>query len=214
MKNQIFITLLLILSTQLSFANDSSTDKLTIISNKGNYGLINQQGKVIIPTKYKMINKFSEDRIAVLKETKAGRYYALFDNLGKAITPFKFVGIGTYQEGLASASVMMVENGELVIRSGYIDKNGKFIIEPIYADTGSFIQSIASVQETEFQAKQHNRTERKFAFINKNQEVVLPFIYDDIISSFENRKDSTAMVKLKGKLVIINQKGNIVDKLE
>ncbi len=214
MKKQIFITLLLMLITQLSFADDISTDKLTIISNKGNYGLINQQGKVIIPTKYKMINPFSEDRIAVLKETKAGRYYALFDNLGKAITPFKFVSIGAYQEGLASASVMMIENGELAIRNGYIDKNGKFVIEPIYANTGSFTQGIAPVKETKFQAKQHHRTEAKFAFINKNQEVVLPFIYDDIISPFANKNDSTAMVKLKGKLVIINRQGDIVDRLE
>ncbi len=214
MKKQILTTLLLMLTAQFAFANDNSTGKLVTISNEGRYGLANNQGKVIIPAKYQMISQFAEDRIKVLKKTKAGLYYALFDSSGKAITPFKFVAIGTYQEGVASASVMMVENGKLVIRSGYIDKNGKFVIEPIYANTDVFTQGIAPVKETEFQAKQHHRTEGKFAFINKNQDIVLPFIYDDILSSFNNELDSRAIVRLKGKLVMINRKGDIMDTLE
>ena len=87
------------------------------------WGVIDRNGKLIVPCKYDYIWDMSEDMFVVKIKgkgsvaTKDGGKYGFVNNQGREITPIIFDYTHGYHEGFATIAI----NGKL----GYIDKNGK-----------------------------------------------------------------------------------------
>lgn len=89
-------------------------------------GLINNEGKWIKTPQYQVVNFISEGMAGVFNH-KMG----FIDKTGEVKVPFQFEVVGNFKNGLAKA-----KSGTLF---GYINKNGEFVIEPLFEDAGDFI---------------------------------------------------------------------------
>ncbi|MEM9119747.1 MAG: WG repeat-containing protein, partial [Cyanobacteria bacterium P01_F01_bin.56] len=85
------------------------------------YGAIDQSGQVVVPIKYDYISLHSEC-IAVVQRN--GRYGAI-DLDGNVVIPLRYSYLGEFHEGLA---VAQKHEGE---KYGYMNLEGKFVIEPL-----------------------------------------------------------------------------------
>ena len=95
---------------------DSNRDKVVAIKKDGLYGLVDFNGKEIVPLQYDRVFSFSEERAIV----KKGEFHGVIDKTGKEIVPPKYDDIFNFREGKA-----IVKKGGLY---GVIDKTGKEII--------------------------------------------------------------------------------------
>ena len=92
------------------------------------WGLINDQGEIVVPMQYEAIGNFSEGLVVAAKDGKAG----FIDAKGKVIVPFKYGQASRFSEGRAivgkgdSNTFFMAFGTEL----GIIDKNGNEILSP------------------------------------------------------------------------------------
>jgi WG containing repeat len=135
----------------------------------GKLGYIDKAGKPIIPPKYNDVQPFSEGLAAVKLEDK----YGYIDRSGEMVIPPRFEDAGPFSEGLAPARngnqwVYIDKSGKLVItggefvlarafseglaavigkndKYGYIDKTGKFVIQPQFTRAGDFSEGLAPV---------------------------------------------------------------------
>ena len=80
---------------------------------------------------------------------------------------------------------------------GFINKKGVIIIQPKYKDANLFSEGLAPVSNG-----------IKFGFIDKKDNIVIPFIYDNIFLGFSHnlsdveKHDSCGYINRKGKIVI------------
>ena len=103
----------------------------------GNQGLINKEGKMILPPTYHVINKFRDGLAAVSN----GRDYGYIDTMGKLVLPLKYKDAKPFSEGLAA--VKQTTQDIWV----YINKNGKKTVKGSYLATSPFIQGRAQVKK-------------------------------------------------------------------
>lgn len=104
----------------------------------GLWGYINKKGEVVIEAKYSNIKAFSRDGLALVKEKKSKEFVYINskgDELKLDCTPDRF---GNFSEGRA-----MVRINE---KWGYIDTEGKLVIEAKYTNTTDFYSGKAIVQ--------------------------------------------------------------------
>ncbi|EDP6880006.1 hypothetical protein GL566_04430 [Campylobacter lari] len=80
---------------------------------------------------------------------------------------------------------------------GFIDKSGKFILDPIFDYTLGFSENIAGINLNE-----------KWGFANKNGEIIINPIFDNI----SNFKENLASVNLNGKWGFIDKNGKFAIK--
>src|SRR4051794_14557944 len=98
-------------------------------------------GRIITPQQFEDISSFSDGLAAV----KIKGVWGFVDRSGKfIIPPTVFVKVGGFREGLAPACVRGDSLGE---RCGYIDVNGKLVIDPRFASAQSFESRWAIVTE-------------------------------------------------------------------
>jgi hypothetical protein len=71
------------------------------VSFEGKWGIINQEGKEIIPVQYHEIKASLENLFAVRLNDKWG----LLDKNGRMITPIKYDYLGRFYEGFASFKI-------------------------------------------------------------------------------------------------------------
>ena len=83
------------------------------------YGLLDINGKVLIPCKYDFLN-WLNDSLIVLTTGGKGTSQALFNNRGEQLTDFVYMVIDKFYEGLAKARI-----GD---KFGFIYPNGKIAI--------------------------------------------------------------------------------------
>lgn len=115
------------------------------VNRNGLFGYINTNGDEIIPCKYIHANDFSEGLASVSIGTQEilenyiwvkDEKYGVIDISGKKIIPFEFGKIESFKDGIAKA---LENNKYQSSRSwGWIDKNGKWIIESKYEIFGDF----------------------------------------------------------------------------
>lgn len=168
------------------------------INNKCGY--IDKAGKEVIPLRYDITFDFSEGFANVLKNDKSG----YINNLGKQITPFKYDALTRFSEGLASVCV----NG----KCGYIDKTGKEVIPLIYSRPKTYWEGLSpnnSVSSENYSdglapvCKNIDKGVEKCGYVNKNNEIKIPFKYSDV-TSFKN---GFAAVRAAGSWGLINSDG-------
>ena len=89
-------------------------DDLGIVRLNGKWGVINTEGKEVVPLKYDDVDYFSEGLAAVKLNGKWG----FVDKEGKEVIPLKYDSVGSFHEGLAGVYL----NGG---KYGHINKQGK-----------------------------------------------------------------------------------------
>jgi len=164
---------------------------------KGKYGFINKKGKPITPCIYDAVSNFSENIAAV----KMYNTWGFIDDKGRLIINPKYESTLPFQDGLAGVKLnnkigFIGENGDLVIQFqftnitawcngiaaaasdknlwGYINKKGKWIIEPQFLNAQNFDKNGFAVVEY---ADKHSYVKGKLksyekALISKNKKVV------------------------------------------
>jgi|GEM_PF-1828179 len=106
---------------------DNFRDRMRIKQGK-KWGYIDKAGKVVIPPKFKKVNAFSENGLALFKSK--GKY-GFINKSGEVVIPATFQLARDFdRNGLAKVA----DKGKF----GFIDKSGKFVIPAVYNKTGQF----------------------------------------------------------------------------
>lgn len=152
----------------------------------GSYGVIDESGKVIIPTNKDLISSPENGLIRV----RDNGITTFVDKTGKEVLRLeKGYDAAYFYEGLAG----IVNEG--TNKHGFIDITGKIVIPTIYDYTGDFKDGLAFVMKDD-----------KCGYIDKTGKEVIPIIYDHV-GEF---KGGLAKIKNNFKYGYINKTGKIV----
>lgn len=185
------------------------------------YGFVDETGSEVIPLQYKNAHNFSEGLAAV--QNDGGWLY--IDRTGKpvlSLPKYIQVPIGAFftdrmmfSEGLALVRIDLVRYDEIhngvarlsdPYRYTYIDKNGKFLIDPLkgYHTARGFNEGMAVVG---IYAPGHTETTPKpkytFGHIDKTGRLAVPLKYEDV----KPFRDGLAAVKSNGLWGFVNKEG-------
>jgi hypothetical protein len=151
------------------------------VRNNGKAGIINEEGKIIIPIEYENVLDFKNNMFTAEKESKWG----IIDTGNNVIIPFEYGRIRHFENDLA----LITTKG-----TGYVNMDNKIIIEPQYSFnlSGDFFNGIALIKK-----------DNQYGFINKNNQIVIPVTYDNALP-FEGKE---TIVQKDGFSFFINQKG-------
>lgn len=181
-------------SLQPSQFHRESVDIFKDIENSYRYkaGLMNSEGKIVIPCKYDMaIDGFNELGLA---KVKRGHLYGFVDTTGKEVIKCKYQSVGEFKEGLLQARLNDLW--------GYIDDKGRTIIKHQFYGASPFSEGLAVVTKREgFDLYYHG-------FIDKAGNIVIPLIY----TKAEDFKNGLAKVMLDNIWIYIDKNGNQVEK--
>jgi WG containing repeat len=192
------------------FTSDSNlvTKKTITFANvkfQGKWGLIDPQNKWLIPAKYKepMIWDREHGRFYIQEgnyETGKGSFIML-NQEGKELLKLNglFNWRGFDKNGIAYASINE--------KTGFINRDGKVLI-PFQYDIWSPVTEYC-YSEGLFGIGKNG----KFGFVNDKNQVVIPFIFEHNpggMGCFENGK---AIVIKNGQRVLINKKGQVLQKI-
>jgi hypothetical protein len=135
-------------------------DGRAVFKKDGKFGYLGPNGAVVVEPTYSWAGDFCEKMAAVFVDGKAG----YVDTAGTVVIKPQFAGCnGTgFSGGLAP---VQVEVG-LGTQWAYIDRTGKFVIEPAYDSAYPIRDGLALVEKNQ-----------KFGFIDKTGAVVIPIKY-------------------------------------
>lgn len=182
------------------------------------YGLINYEtGETIIPFKYDRLGKISENILCAKLDDK----YGYIDLSNQIVIPFKFEEAENFSEGLARVGIHKGYFNSMFGRLpynlyGFIDKTGKFVIEPKFPDP--MLNSLYESEKDEFheglavmgKRVGNNMLAKKFGYIDKVGNWIIPPIYDGAGGFIHNR----AIVMENEKYGCINNKGEVIIDIE
>ncbi len=124
------------------------SEGLAAVRVNGKYGFVDKTGKIVIAAQFWQVQAFAEGRArfdVVVKEAVVTgvrvkiEQYGFVDRTGKIVIPAKFSSAAIrFADGLCAV-------GEDK-KHGFIDTNGKWAIEPIYARTWNFSEGLAAVE--------------------------------------------------------------------
>lgn len=160
--------------------------ELAKVKLNGKYGVINSEGKLVIPAIFEDISINENGLIIVTNSNKKG----LFNADGSRITDFIYQYIDNFSNGLA-----MVDNGNFISRYNFIDKSGKEISIQKYEDVLSFSEGLAAVKLKDL-----------WGFIDRNGKLIVPFKYNKVYSFNEG----LAAVKQNDKWGYIDKTGKFI----
>jgi hypothetical protein len=120
-----------VVSPHFDYVEEFGANGLASVLLGGLWGAIDKQGNISIPLKYQYIESGSENGLMIV--SKNGTVGAL-DILGNLVVPFKFGALGPFSKnGLAMASPDAIGS-----HWGFIDRSGKFVIQPVYSRVSPF----------------------------------------------------------------------------
>ncbi|MEW9097346.1 MAG: WG repeat-containing protein [Clostridiaceae bacterium] len=135
------------------------------------YGYLDLEGKEIIPAKYEEARDFNDGKAVVkLREGE----YALIDRNGNIINTYKYAFVGNLGDGLLPFQPNIGGN------YGYIDIDGKVVIEPKYSIALPFYQDRAIVNASQDYIN-------KYGLIDKRGNYIIKAEYNNIIDLGEDR---------------------------
>jgi hypothetical protein len=189
---------------QYEFA-DSFSEGLACVMINGKYGFIDKSGNVAIRAQFSSPGYFREGLAAVRVGGKMldHKQYRIIGSLGgryvyidKTGTPvIKLSGdVGSaahFSEGLASVGVIGKHDYTC---KGYIDKTGKFVIEPRFSTAEDFSEGLALIiLNPDFGFPYEG-----FGFIDRTGRIVLTFKYPSDYTMVNNFAGSLAWVETGG----------------
>jgi hypothetical protein len=157
------------------------------VRNNGKAGIINEKGEIVIPIDYDNVLDYKNDMFTAEKSNKWG----IIDIENNIIIPFEYRRIRHFEDDLA----LITNKG-----TGYINKEQKIVIEPqnSFNLSGDFYNGLALVKK-----------DKKYGFINKENEIVIPIIYDNALP-FKCKK---TIVQKDGVSFFINKKGKMIKRI-
>ena len=165
------------------------------------YGVIDKKGKVILKAKYAAVMPAGKDRIfAATKKNvtyqvdgqeikQPDTFYALFDTEGERLTGFDFSAIQPGNFDKDKLIAVQVED-----KWGFINKNGKLVIKPMYYSTLGFSEGLCPVQQ---------KAGGKWCYIDTKGKIKIEAKYENAFK-FE---DGLAIACADGKYGFINEEG-------
>lgn len=118
---------------KISYLEDSDYQYFKLTYNKSDWGILSDDGKVLMPAEYEKTGTIAENRIPVKQFNRWGAYnYA-----GIQVIPLKYEYLTGFSEGKAAY--------KLKNKWGFIDSSGHIITEAIYIDTKAFHEGYAAV---------------------------------------------------------------------
>lgn len=140
-------------------------------------------------TPYTRVSDFTRNLAIAAK----GRDKGYIDTTGQLHIPLKFNVIDGFSEGLASAGYLSPDNRSSTV--GFINRQGQFIVEPQFENTGFFQEGFVNV-----------KSNGKWGYLNREGQLVIPMQYE-YAYMFVN---GMAAVKLNGKYGFINQRNEFL----
>lgn len=163
--------------------------------NEGNYGYIDTTGKYVIVPKYVSATRFSEGLAFV---TPYNGFITCIDKLGKEIFTLKNADkVTEFREGLA-----IVEKND---KEGFIDKTGKYVVEPKYERLSIFTEGLAAFGIMD-KSKDEEEQNFKYGFLDKQGEILINAQFDEVL----NFSEGLAAVKKGEKFGFIDKTGKFV----
>ena len=158
----------------------------------GKWGVLDRNGKIIIPCLYDSGLRFTENMASALLNDK----YGFIDKKGRMIIPATFEYASVFAEGLA-----LVRQND---KYGFIDTTGKLVIPAQFDDITDFTLYGCSsyFPEDMAEVKQNG----KWGFIDRKGNVVITPQFD----STDKFSGGLACVSLNGKQGLINKTGKFV----
>lgn len=105
-----------------------------IMSDQGQWGLIDQHGRWIVKPKYDAVGNFSEGMASVIRDGRSG----YINRKGKIVIPLDYRFAGDFSEGLVPALKQD--------RWGFLNKHGQWVIPPRFDQAGPFSDGLAYVK--------------------------------------------------------------------
>lgn len=163
---------------------------LAVIKDYDRYGMIDRNGKEVMPCKYIGLSGMIDGRcFAFDAETELA---AMFDKNMKQLTDFKYNEIQFYNEGFYTARI-----GN---QFTYLDKKGRECFG-MYEELSGFFDGYSMVKK-----------DGKYGIINRKGKIILPIEYDN--SGWRTMEyifsENLAMVEKDGKYGFVNKRGKIV----
>lgn len=167
------------------YIGDFNTEGYAEAKLNGSFGMIDSSGRTIIEFKYQALNYFDKQCIRAKLNSKCG----IININDSVIIPFEYDNMNyhSWNEGVMEVEVKK--------KWGFIDTTNKLILAPQYDGASAFYNGLALV----------STGYNQWGFINKKNEVVVPFIYDWPIG-IPNANFSTGMA-----LMIKNEKFGYID---
>lgn len=169
-----------------AMAQDLSPSK----NEKGKWGYVDAQGKVVIDYKYNQAFEFADGRAKVEKDGK----YGYINTAGKEVIKIKYTAMYPWENRACKVAVGgSLKDGELEdAKWGYIDENGSEFIKPQYSELSQWDE----------QGRCRACLNGKWGFLSVNGSVLLKPEYDKI-GSFD--ADGLAYVVKGGKYGYISR---------
>ncbi|EAY24737.1 WG repeat-containing protein [Microscilla marina] len=179
---------------------------LARVSNKErNFGFINSKGKVVIPFVYDWVHNVHDGWIyAEIQSPKWGNVGGFIDKQGKIVVPFR---LETPPVPLPESERYFFSEGLMAIpwkvepfnntKYGYINKSGKFVIQPSLGYATQFKNGLAATELKNYSTH---------AYINKKGKVVFKDNYYTASAFVEGR----ARVRKNDLMGFINTSGKVI----
>ena len=146
--------------------------------NNEKYGVINKEGKVVIPFEFKEIGLYIKG-LARASKLENKELWGWIDNKGNwTITP-KFSDADDFNEnGMAKVRIVKKNlKDQYETTFGYIDYKGNYIIQPNYSYLGSIKEGLILANYSE---------DGKYGFLDIKGRSAIPFNYDNAADFFED----------------------------
>ena len=180
-------------------------------------GFVNTSGAIIIPCQYLSAYDFCYD-VAIVKKKR----WLLIDKLGSTVTEFNenIESIANFSESLAAVKFKLIEKSvnkgfgnSTNRRFGYVDTNGKIVIDCIYEEVEDFKDGIAIVKGYHERIRHYSymndsnfRVDAHYGVINNKGEEVISCDYYKIF----RLKNFMIIEDIKGAIGVMNFNGKII----
>ena len=137
---------------------------------KGKGCYIDTTGKIVIPPKYKECDPFYKEGFVFVKDSLG--YVYMIDKTGKVVIDFSRKDYYVNRMGTQFSNGRLLVKDDVTEKCGFINHQGKIVIDCQYDDAISFCNGLAAV---------YYKNQGFWGFINTKGEVVLPFKYPSMV---------------------------------
>ena len=160
-----FLAILFCLHASLSVAGEPSPPPLFAVSVNDKHGLVDRDGRVVVPIEYPEAVIYKDGLARVAKGSKV----AYLDAKGEFVIRPQDAAWEPFSEGLTPARGKNAK-GEWLL--GYIDRSGQFTIPPQFTEAKPFSEGMAEV------GLPNEWGEVSYGYIDKSGKLVVPTQFD------------------------------------
>lgn len=138
--------------------------------------LIDTKGQNLLPKDCVIERSFPEENYHVIRNLKI-QLKGVINNKGNIIVPLDYSDVGNYEGPFDWISVSKYNKDDYEM-SGFYDRAGKKMTEPIYSICGTYTDELNPKSETYICIENQNSEGR--GVLNKNGKAILPPIYENV----------------------------------